>query len=692
MHKKNLLKKSTVKTNECYLETCTLLRFFISWMNIICLITTVFLSPTLQARQVSTPFLLSQGFTSSQAQEAQASSNNHCVYSENLESMQSCFENQQTEEFPVIWSWVLLIAAAAVAPLLLFSILTVDTGIFAGLIGGFLIWEIATTWDYDNKRDDLYKRFEELSKQKANVQVEALMKAIESSRQNADFADSKAMKLEILSYAMFGLAVATAACAAAFLPFLKFFCTGPGSVGSVESFKNTDMVSSIPKKTPASDSPFFHLKNTSPFMGSPRTAGSLDILFPKAMAAEEKKENSYFINNVLIPLGIGGGAAAAVLLVAYDAVMGFLGPVLKIVWVRVGIYAAIGILAQVAKEEIKGAAQQFRQDGDNYQKILDSYKDAAAKTEGLPDGSKDPGVIENDAPEMETFRPERPGGPGGSDGLGGTGGGCRQLIKGKIVPDPKCSCKPNCKTGKQYGGIRTPKGHWASSNINDISRGFKSMNTIGRAAANGHLAKLNTLPGAAAKQATRIHGAIGSLESQMNRQRKQEGKEPVHLLKEGSGTLKKLHGAVKKAVNKLPENQRGTVDPFGNFHSLSGDKNITSAMGNLKKGKHFLSGQKGNKHQGQLKNTSAGKKGSGGFYKAISDFLGGEKKKESDTSNGGMTGEDESTDSSTLEELKKGNWSKGDIHQNSSLSIFGIITQRYLKSAYARLLKKRSDS
>ena len=732
--------------------------------------------------------------TALQLATSQAESNN-CAYSGSLQSMQSCFESQEKEELPVIWSWVLLIAVAAVAPLLLISILTFDTGAFALALFVWLTFEFRNTDNCSRERVNLSDAFKNSTDGVlVNVQVEALKQAIESSRQNKNCANKQIGNLNILSLAMVALGGLTLACATAFFPWLRWFCTGPGSIGHSSPLSKQDKYVSDPscgKQNPFYDVPAEDSRN---FLLS-RAVDSLDLLFPQARAASD---NSYFINNVLTPLLIGGGAAATVLLVAFEAVMGFLGPILRIVWVRIGIYFAVAFLAQMAKWEVEGAVRQFEEDIRNYQKILAAYEQAAPKTAGLPDGVNDPAdpeVGDEDAPYREwpvdpnnpngkcyrlvngevrivqcgsgggsggggsgggsggsgsgggsggggsgggsggsgsgggsggsgsgggsggsgsgggsgvggqvgydsgtgtttvgTGGGRRGGGGGGTGTTGGSGGGCHQLIKGKIVSDPKCSCKPNCKVGK-YKKIRSKRGHWSSSSVSRLSNGLKSSHEIARAAANGELERLDSLSKSAVKEAAGIHGAVASLESGINKERKKEGKEPIYLHKEGSGVLKKLHNAVAAAVNKLPENERGVVNPFGRFVSSSQDKGMASGVGGKGKKGNVLSGGVGNKYQNMFKNMGGKGKNAGGmesYGKGRGGTDGSDGTGDGTGGTGDGSGENTTTGGSGASSGKNGQgksrWGREDIHHDVSLSIWEIISRRYSKSAFPHLL------
>ena len=128
------------------------------------------------------------------------------------------FEQADKEGENRLWSWVFMLATAAIAPSLVIGCPRIDTIIFTGITAGWLVAEIAFFGAYKHKRDKYLREMEADKDQ--NKHQTALLSSYRNSLDGIQLAKDKALVAKIASIALIALGAITLS--------LSIICTIPG--------------------------------------------------------------------------------------------------------------------------------------------------------------------------------------------------------------------------------------------------------------------------------------------------------------------------------------------------------------------------------------------------------------------------------------------------------------------------------
>ena len=563
-----------------------------------------------------------------------------------------------------LFSWITLLAVSISAPTILLTCANCyDVWIFAAASAAWLVGELITMNQFRGRADQI----REIVETNENKQLASLDGAYKYSKASADAGRTK----QVLA-AVAAIGFTTAAGVAALGQFASLFgdpqlCSGL-------------LLGHQPPNSKKMDHNRYHLQKI--------IQNAQNFFIPSAVAQIKENKNS---QEILLTLGLGaaGGTTMAILLtqlglISKAAFKGFVTPVVRMV-----VYLTLAGVASLAVGEIGSAVDKLEKDASVYKKLHNELKERIKKKSSIEDYKEkdanenvrispplyfnnknidrnNDGIVHTAIDIMPDgiipFIMERP--KRMTDTVTETSSSqksssspfCVMVDKSyKTIPDPKCSCKPNCLRPSPERLLKkmTKKGKFPPVYIENIIKRHKSTYQM----ANGNFAKGKRIAISMKTQASEINKITDKLKNKVNETRIKKRKQPIPFKKLEKRTMAHIFDSIKKRLSTLPVKQRTAL--------LSGGVRKRARVRDQASGKR--------------KKTTAGfslkRKKSSSIIPSISSSSLVEGKTKS------MVKEEAFRDIS-----QNSKWIKGDISRDSKKSIFKIISKRYLRSVYPRML------
>ena len=562
-----------------------------------------------------------------------------------------------------LFSWITLLAVSISAPTILLTCANCyDVWIFAAASAAWLVGELITMNQFRERADQI----REIVETNENKQLASLDGAYKYSKASADAGRTK----QVLA-AVAAIGFTAAAGVAALGQFASLFgdpqlCSGL-------------LLGHQPPNSKKMDHNRYHLQKI--------IQNAQNFFIPSAVAQIKENKNS---QEILLTLGLGaaGGTTMAILLtqlglISKAAFKGFVTPVVRMV-----VYLTLAGVASLAVGEIGSAVDKLEKDASVYKKLHNELKERIKKKSSIEDYKEkdanenvrispplyfnnknidrnNDGIVHTAIDIMPDgiipFIMERP--KRMTDTVTETSSSqksssspfCVMVDKSyKTIPDPKCSCKPNCLRPSPERLLKkmTKKGKFPPVYIENIIKRHKSTYQM----ANGNFAKGKRIAISMKTQASEINKITDKLKNKVNETRIKKRKQPIPFKKLEKRTMAHIFDSIKKRLSTLPVKQRTAL--------LSGGVRKRARVRDQASGKR--------------KKTTAGfslkrKKSSSIIPSTSTSLVDGKTK---------LTVEKEAF----RDISQNSKWIKGDISRNSNKSIFKIISKRYLRSVYPRML------